>query len=222
MSIANVYGPIVTKRRVATWLRDHLLGEDLVSGWFPHYLREVQRIEGWAAEEPDVANWPPTFRAHRFTTSETTVLNLPENALPALLIGSPGLRGEPQIHGEYKAMEGVWIFGLHALVSGNDEDSTDRLAGEYAAALRALCAQERVIGDGVAEIAAVSDEAYDGIPQYASRTLAAGTVTVLVVVDEMVHTAKGPTEVPADPDAEPGAYPIIETADRVTIDRMED
>jgi hypothetical protein len=219
MSEVNLYGPIVTRRQIGVALRDHLIGED---GWFPFYLREVQRLTGWADELPDAFDdWPPTFASHRFTVSETTVLNLPENDLPALLIGSPGIVGEPQTHSEDKALEGAWAFGLHALVSADDEDSTDRLAGEYAAALMAACAQQRKLGNGFATIESVSDMAFDAIPQYASRTLAAGTVTVLVVVEEMVHSGKGPTELPADPNVDPGADPEVLTT-TLTVDHMED
>lgn len=222
MSEANLYGPIVTRRRVATLLRDHLLGANFVAegGWALHYLREVQRIEGWAAIDPDPANWPPAFRSHRFTVSENTVVNLPENDLPALLIGSPGLARSPEVSGEERELEGTWVVGLHALVSGNDEDSTDRLAGEYAAALMAACAQQRVIGDDLAEIVAVSDMAFDPLPQFASRTLAAGTVTVSVVVEDMVRMLRGPVTLPADPDVDPGELVEIDTAS-LTVDRLE-
>lgn len=219
MSEANVYGPIVTRRRVATWLRDHIgIG---ASGYFPGYLRDVQRIEGWADEEPDPTKWPEPFIASRFTFSEDTVINLVENDLPALILGSPGLSGAPMMHGEDRALEGAFVFGCHALVSGNDEDSTDRLMGEYTAALRALLAQQTMIGGGVASIQGIADEGYDALPQYASRTLAAGTVTVLVVVEELVHAVKGPMGIPDDPNLDPGPFATIETTS-LTVDRLED
>lgn len=213
MSVTNVYGPIVTRRAVGVSLRDHVLLH------FPGYLRDVQRQEGWADEDADPDNWPPPYVHTQFSWSADEVIKLAENDTPALILGCPGILGEPQVHGEDKAHEASFVFGLHSLVSSIDSDWTDRLMGEYVAALWALCAQQPEVNDNVGEIKVV-DVGYDALGQFASRTLAAGTVTVRVVVEEVVHAMKGPLAPPDDPNVDPGPFPEVEVTE-LTVDKLE-
>jgi hypothetical protein len=214
VSVTNVYGPIVTRRQVGVELRDHIFA------FFPGYLRDVQRQTGWAVDvdaDPDL--WAPPYIHSQFSWDADQVVKMAENDLPALILGCPGILGEPQHHGEDSAVEGAFVFGLHSLVSGMDADWTDRLMGEYVAALWALCDQQPEVSANVGSIQVV-DVGYDALGQVASRTLAAGTVTVRVVVEEVLHAAKGPLAPPDDPNVDPGGDPEVLTTE-LTVDRLE-
>lgn len=215
MSASNLFGPIVTRRMVARTLAVHVLE------WTPDYLGEVSRLARVPDDDvPDDAKWLPDFQAVRYVPSETTVVNLPENKLPALIVGTPGFAEAPRVEQEQGEHSQVWAFGLHAVVSGQDEDSTDRLVGEYAAALRTLLLQQSKISDHVS-VAAQRDEGYDGLPVAASRTLGAGTVTVLVVVENALHELKGPLTPSEDPQADPGPLATVDgDALELTVTRL--
>lgn len=214
MSETNLYGRIITRRQIGEALRDHILAG------FEHYLRDVQRDTGWEDVDPDPANWPVPYIHTRFTWSETEVVNLVENDLPALILGSPGLLEAPMQEGDGE-QSGTFVFGLHSLVSGLDENWTDRLMGEYVAALWALVTQRPDVGGGIM-IGKVADVGYDALGQVASRTLAAGTVTVPVVVEEVVNARMGPGgDLPDDPDLDPGPFAEMLTGD-LTVDRIGD
>jgi hypothetical protein len=210
----NLYGPMLTRSRIHRAVIAH------VKLWIPHYLAEVQRQEGVRAD--GVTALGPTDlplpKSWRPTPGE--VRKWPEDQLPAVIFGSPGLgSGGTRKDGE-GAYSGAWIISLSAVVGGRDLDTTEWLAGMYTAALRLLMVQQpRVQGLDV-QGARWEDEGYDPLPADAGRSLAAGTCTFTLELGGLANAAYGPAaptddpttypQPPGDPGDDPGPFPTVE------------
>lgn len=184
MSEANIFGPIVSGRRVRQAMREHL------QKWFPTYIAEMARLEGYdPATMPQFRSW-------------VSALALPdgkyeEHQMPSCVIVAPGLLAEPVKQGGH--MTAIWAVSVGCVVSGQDRENTFDLAELYAAAVRAAVVQHPSL-DGFATATDWLGERYDDIPNDMLRTLAAGSVQFGVEVQQAITPAAGPAG-PAGPGA---------------------
>lgn len=188
MSEDNVFGKIVTGRAVRFAMMAHL------KLWFPTYLAEVARIDGY-----DPAKVQP-FR------SFVSALDMPEgkyeeHQMPCCVIVAPGLLREPEKRGG--SMIATWGVSVGCVVSGQSRENTFALSEMYAAAVRAAVIQNPSLG-GFATAVDWLGERYDDIPNDMLRTLAAGSVQFAVDVYSAITPNAGPDEPLSDPIPDPG------------------
>jgi hypothetical protein len=183
----SIFGTIITGRGVRLAMQNHL------QLWFPSYIAEVSRSEGF-----DPATMP-LFR------SWVSALEMPdgkyeEHQMPSCVIVAPGLLGEPEKRGG-KAIA-TWAVSVGCVVSGQDRESTFTLAELYAAAVRSAVVQNSSLG-GFASATDWLGERYDDLPNDMLRTLAAGSVQFAVEVQGAVMPSEGPDVSPVDPIPDP-------------------
>lgn len=203
MTDLNVFGQALSLPTIERALMAH------VRRWFPDYLRDAERAEG--------------FRADGVTPLEVGTLQLPrswrpadqvdkwaEDQLPAVIFGSPGLSDAgPRRDGSGKH-EGPWVFSLTTVVSGRDDQATRWLCGIYTVALRLLFLQQPMIAGLPVESCKYADEAYDPLPFRRQRSLMGGTVVFELVLSGLGDASGGPLEPAADPIPDPGPWPEVE------------
>jgi hypothetical protein len=173
--------------------------------WMPFYIAQMERETGRAARDlPQIESWilRPEFEYW------------PEDLMtPAVVVVSPGLAGDRPAKtgdGYYRA---TWSVGVATVTEASDQDATNELAGIYGAAVRGALLQRRSL-EGEMRIADWIDVDTDRIPSEARRTLAAEMNLFTVEMEQIVSVAEGPRgEPPADPYADPGDWPVVETID---------
>ena len=209
--MTSLFGPIVSADQVAD------AAVATLRTWMPYYVAELERRRPHEDGDP----WPPEPRSYRAIAS-ASITGWPEHQLPAVVVVCPGLAARPERDGQgvYRA---TWQVGVGVIVSARDEAATDRLAGLYGAAARAVIAQQSSLG-GFAAGTRWIDESLDDVPVDATRTLRAVVEEFEVDVDAVVSDADGPRELPdptPDPhDPWPGwpvADPVIVTTDAEPI-----
>lgn len=208
----SIFGPIIDGATVEESVMTFL------QRWLPTYLAEVARQNGL---DPDVwlqpGNWPPSWsNKTRFDLTE-------ETRLPAILVISAGLAGRPikEGDGNYRA---TWMIGIAAIVSAKDQDSTNKLAKRYGAAIRWLMMQHPSMEDPNVEGVDWEDEIYDDIPPQQERTLSGVRLVFSVEYTHVMSALDGPV-LPADPPPDPTVpyedWPIIPDIDHVQIEVKE-
>ena len=186
--------------------------------WMPQYLRAAEREEEVG---PDggalVVGSLPLPRTWRATSGP--VDKWPEDQLPAVIFGSPGLaEGGPRRDGR-GLYAGTWAFGFTAVTSGRDDVATRWLCGVYAVALRLMFVQQPAVEGLDVQSCEYQDEGYDPLPFRRTGSLMAGTVTFTIGVGGLAsarHGLPAPTDgglpvPPADPTADPGPVPTVQT-----------
>lgn len=212
MTASNVLGPSLSLGRLERAVMAH------VRLWLPTYLREAERAEGVQADgvtplQPGSVPLPRSFRP-----TDGRVDKWPEDQLPALIFGSPGLANgglRRDGRGEYR---GTWVVQLTAVASGRDDTTTRWLAGIYCVALRLLLVQQPKVAGLDVDGIAYEDEAYDRLPFSRGRSLMAGSVSFTLGAGA-VASARGGVSAPLpSPTTDPGPPPEVTETD-VTIER---
>lgn len=205
--VENLYGQVLTRSKVERAVIAH------VQAWLPAYLSETQRQE---ETYPDGSPLGVTDlqlpRAWRATNGP--VEKWPEDQLPAVVFGSSGLSAPPAMDGR-RVYTASWAFALSAVVSGNDYDSTEWLAGIYVAALRLLMVQQPLVAGLEVESLKWEGESYDPLPFEAGRSLAAGTCAFTLEIRDVANASGGPVAPPDDPGVDPGPWSEV---DEVELD----
>jgi hypothetical protein len=213
----NLYGPVLTLPRIERAVISH------VRAWLPAYLSEVQRQEQVQADgvtplAPNALELPRSWRP-----TSGPVEKWPEDQLPAVIFGSPGLGdGGTRKDGEGD-YSGSWVISLSAVVAGRDYDTVRWATGIYTAALRLLLVQQPRIEGLDVQGARWQDEGYDPLPFEQSRTLMAGTTVFTLELGGLANAAYGPAaptddpgaypQPPSDPAADPGPFPTVQTTE---------
>jgi hypothetical protein len=202
VSVANVFGPVVTLRTVEQGMASFL------RTWFLDYLDEVEREEGYAPGEIERPRGIPI--ASEFD-------KWPETQIPCLLVLSAGLAGPPQRQGD-GSYTTDWQIGIAPIVKSIDEQETRNLASAYTAAVRMAVMQHQGL-EGLGRVLRWRDETYDGGPLERRRTMAVGRFVCDVQIDRTVIDT-GPTEPsnppidpgdpPPDPSPDPGPWPDVQ------------
>lgn len=179
--------------------------------WMPFYIAQMERetgrdprqlpqIKSWVLR-PDFEYWPEDLKT------------------PAIVVVSPGLVGDRPTKtgdGYYRA---TWSLGVAAVTEASDQDATNELAGVYGAAVRGALLQRRSL-EGEMRITDWIDTDTDRIPSEKRRSIAAEMNLFTVEMEQIVSVAEGPRgEPPADPYADPGNWPVVETT-AVEVDRL--
>lgn len=194
----SIFGDILTGADVEDAVVDHL------KAWSPTYLAELERQ---AERTPESL---PAVRSWNVVPSEPD--KWPENQLPAVLVVSPGIIGEPQEQGDGKVVV-TWNIGIAAICSAKSEDGTRRNARLYLAHLRAILIQHPKFAD-FAQDTEWLGEAYDSvIPQEYRRSLSGAQTTFAVQVADVIDRYGGPSEPLADPYEEPSDWPTVATTE---------
>lgn len=183
---------------IADEVRDAVVAHAVA--WLPTYLAELERQRGLAPEAV------PRLRS---IAKHNELTRWPEEQLPSLLAIAPGISEEPAKQGR-GLVTATYVVGLSIVCSARDQESADKLANLYGAALRTLMVQQQVIdGIPVESVKWLSEEAGE-VDDDQDRTLAA--VYSIFAIDVVVMDAsKGPLGVPAEPYADGGDLPTVQT-----------
>lgn len=178
-----------------------------LQAWVPTYLRELERHFDL---DPGALPAPRSYS----TVSDRDPARWPEDQIPAVVVMSPGLAGDPVRRGDgsYRL---AWSVAIGVVVSASSQAATRKLARRYAAAVRLIVVQHPALG-GIAAGVDFTDESYDDLARDRERSLAAGAVTFTVHVDG----AADDSTAPAAPDPDPDDWPAVETAS-VTVSPTE-
>jgi hypothetical protein len=181
---------------------------ETIKTWMETYLREVERQAGVVEH----LALPRSYNIRPETDS------WPEEQLPGLVVVSAGTSAQP-----IKAGDGVFTapFRVAAVIfaKGTSKDNVRRNVRLYTAAIRAILLQKRGLGGLSDGIIWESENFHDSIPG-AERSLAAGDVTVVYNIPEIVSFSGGPMA-PADPVAQPGSeWPEVLHPKPVVIDKL--
>jgi hypothetical protein len=196
MSDEQIYGPLV----LATDITD---GAELtLQTWLPQYLGRVSRKIGQGS------TWLQPPRSYKTSNNP---LHWPEDQFPAVVMACPGTIGRPMRSARlYRAF---WELQVVVFVSSKDEPSTDRLAKQYGAAIRAVLTAKADLG-GIAAGCEWQGEKYDiRVSDSTQRTYGSCSNTFSVDVRDVVQALGGPLVV-TPPPVVPPDWP---TADNVTV-----
>lgn len=120
----------------------------------------------------------------------------PDDALPCVLVISPGIEDEPKKsgNGNYRA---VWFVATAVIVRARNRKDTRKVAMRYGAALRTCVLENRSLGGALEGKMRVKDwvsEDYDDISDEDNPNLFAAKNIFRVEVDDVVNVNAGPTE----------------------------
>ncbi len=187
MSADPVFGPVRSpidlRKAIATTIED----------WIETYLALVERTYGLPSHAL------PVPKEYVFK-DDGTLDKQPENALPCIVILSPGTRRAPKREGDgmYRV---PWLVNVAAIVSARDHGTTMDLATYYTTALRLLLIHNGTLG-GFALGSAWEGERTDELRPDGERTQAAGTNVFTFTVDQVAQKGAGlrtPPDEPYDP-----------------------
>jgi len=200
----EVFGKIVTAAHVEA------AAIATLQDWLPTYLAEIERQTGRDPESlPMVRGWSTSRELRKW----------PEDQLPAAVVVSPGIIGEPRKGGEY--WNARWLLGIAVVVSARDQEATNSLAKLYAGAVRSALLQHPSLG-GVATGIDWQTERNNEIGAEDERSLASCQVIFEVEVHEVSGAERyGLGEPPADPYDPDPTWPEVETTE-ITVGIKED
>lgn len=196
----SIFQPIISGDQVEQWVLDHL------ENWMETYLREVE-----LQRELDEG----TLARPRSYVTFSTFMNFLENQTPAVVVVAPGLGARPTKYGG-GAFIATFQVAIAVVCSARDQQSVNKLAKLYGAAVRAIMVQQPSMGQSEVRGVDWLDESYDEIDSRDGRTLGAARVVFNVEVANVVNALGGPNA-PADPVTQPGSeWPEAETTGIVT------
>lgn len=162
--------------------------------WMNTYLREAERQFGLAANS--IKNPVKYSNRRQFTA-------IKGEALPRVVVISPGLMGAPQKNGQ--SYSAVWRVGVGVACAAQDEVTANMLAKTYGLAARSIVLQKRGLGtdgENPPYIRGISwlDESYDDLPiDHQTLLYKSAAVWFGIEVDGVVTNITGP-DVPDQPD----------------------
>jgi hypothetical protein len=202
----SAFGPLVA----ASDIEDRLAAT--LQRWLASYLYEIERLHQIT---------PGTLPQPRSWVRSSAIEKFPEDQLPAVIIGSPGLTDPPVADGagHYTASWRV-LLGVE-VVAGPNRRALE-LARLYALALRGVALQQQqdpgVSGPDVVRID-WRDERYDQLDTIDDRTVCVGVVELAVQVAGVITRQAGPLDPLLPPETVPGPEsPAWPTADTVDVD----
>jgi hypothetical protein len=193
--VTSIFGPIIAADELEDAVTAHL------QTWWLTYSREFEIQRGYAQDSL------PAPRAYLVAEE---VDREAADALPALVVVSPGLTGPPKQEGD-GSFRATFGLAVGVFVSANTRRNTERLVRQYAAIIRAIMLQRQ--GD-YADGTTWTDESYDDDFSFTDQqTISAGQVVFNVEVANVVTRSGGPAAPTApDPDAQPGStWPLANT-----------
>lgn len=144
----------------------------------PPYLAATAVAAGKPAGYlPGIKTWSVVSEHDRF----------PEEGLPCVIIGAPGITGEPTKDGEGN-WTAIWAFEVSVTATGRDAREARRRAQLFAAAVRACLLQTKISAPNFkASVLAWLDEAYTDVPTTKRRSILATSNVFSVEVEDVVN-----------------------------------
>lgn len=202
--VTNVFGPAVGAQEVEAAVLATL------KTWLPTYIHEMERRTG---RDPD------TIAQVRSWNETSDFSQNPGIALPAVIVVSPGLGGEPERRGNgvYAAW---WQIVVGVVVGAATARAANELAKLYAEAVRMLFVGRN---GGLGDLRAHRrwlDESYDDAPPDFKQVATVATVSFSFLVEGVVADGYGPDQPDDDPDPL-GEVQEVDIDGRVTWDGRE-
>lgn len=175
-----------------------------IQTWSATYLAEMTRHDQQNPSIqfealPDFASFPSSLDLSEFV----------ENQLPSCIIVVPGIPSKPHRYGNglYTVELNV---GIGVAVSGQDVETTRKLATLYGAAVRQILLQKSDLG-GIASGVVWIKEEYTGtfVRPTDQRTLAVGELEFTFTVDNFANVSSGPLT-PLANNNPPTGFPVVE------------
>jgi hypothetical protein len=204
----SAFGPLVAGSDIEDRLQATL------QRWLASYLYEIERLHQIT---------PGTLPAPRSWVRSSAIEKFPEDQLPAVMIGSPGLTDAPVADGTGHYMA-TWrvLLGVE-IVAGPNRRALE-LARLYTLALRGAALQQQqdpgVTGPSVVRIDWL-DERYDELDTIDDRSVCVGICELGVQAAEVLRRAGGPLEpliAPQPPDPTSPTWPTATQAE-ITIEK---
>jgi len=211
--MTSVFGPLIS----AVMVEDHV--QAVIERWFPSYLYEIERTTGTPVG---------TLPELRSIVRSSEIEKFPEDQLPCLMIGSPGLTDPPEADGGgyYTA---TWQLNLGVEIAAGPNRRALELARYYALALRACVIQQQqdpglLTGVNVVRID-WRDERYDLLDSIDDRTVCIGRVELALTAADVLQRGLGPLDplIPPQPPSPvapewPTAETVVTSVERVALE----
>jgi hypothetical protein len=187
-------------------IEDQILAN--LQNWMPTYMAEVCRQKSLdSSQVPAIKSW---VTLQRFRHE-------PHNQTPAIVVVSGGTSGQPVKNGE-----GWWrspfVFGVSAIISARDQDSSSKMSKLYAAAVRAIMLQQRT--DVMYTDIRWNGESYDDIDVGSPDMLTAASGTFELMLDGLVKSQGAGPKVPNVAPPDPVSL-VTEDPGRITVEGKE-
>lgn len=174
-----------------------------LESWFKTYSREFELQAGLPQDAlPLPRSYTITEEVDRDSADQ----------LPAVVVISPGLTGQPRQEGD-GSFRATWALAVGIFVSARTRRDTSRLVRQYGAIIRAIMLQKQSLG-GFADGTRWTDESYDDTFGFVDRqSISAGQVIFQVEVVDVTSRWAGPVAPTApDPVTQPGSdWPLADT-----------
>jgi hypothetical protein len=192
------FGPYVTTNDVLNAVRT------TIQTWSATYLAEMSRHDQQNPSIefevlPDFNSFPSALDLSEFV----------EEQMPSCIIVVPGVPSKPhrQGNGFYTAELDV---GIGVAVSGQDTETTRKLASLYGAAVRQIILQNSSLGGVTAGVVWTKEEYTGGfIRPTDQRTLAIGELEFTFTIDNFANDSNGPLT-PLSNANPPTGWPVVE------------
>lgn len=212
MRINSIFGPMVSRRDVATAVISHL------QAWMPDYLAEVERQEDLAPHTIPVP--PDSVNSWKIGVDFNTWFAGAEPTLIVLVTPS-GMPERQYSNGTYLQ---DYMIQVGAIVIGDDEDDAITLADYYGLAVAGAIMHHGSIGtwtDGSpvsinTRLTASPSLTFPFPDSEKGRRVVRSTLTVHAIIDNVLVEAAGPVEPSDNPYDDPGPYPVVDEVN-VTI-----
>jgi len=184
--------------------------EELVLAHYKHYLPM------WlAARERKVGITPGSIARPRSYITKQLFTALPgQERTPIVIAVSPGFTTEPERRGT-GVYNGLFGFGIAAVVMGNENVKARELAGHYQAALLGVALKHQAVADGAVRLSEFRDLNIEDIDEEAAgRSLAAVRMDLVYRVNHFVEDVDPPPYVAPPDDLLPQPDgPVVETVE---------
>lgn len=172
----DIFGPLLSFHDIERALIEH------IGLWLDTYL--------YARERKNHITPGAIARPRSYLARQDFSLLPGQDFLPAIIVISDGLDEEAHMHGDGH-YDGIFRFGVAALVHSSEAEPARELAGHYQAALLTLLIQKKKF-HGSARIEGWSDLAIDDVDVEQTRTYCAARLEFLVRVSDFAASAGGP------------------------------
>lgn len=181
-----------------------------LKGFLPMYLSAVDVQRGLA---PGFTSLPKAWEV----VSAIDLSSEPQ--MPAIFIVSPGMSETPAREGN-GTVRATWEMNVAAIVTGPDQNTTEKLAKRYAAAIANCILQKKSLGDPKVRGTDYLGDSYNDLPADERRTKGLSYLRFTIEYDHVAqtHSVNLPIVPPADPTAPLPNYPTLPDIGHVHID----
>lgn len=165
--------------------------------WMPTNVKEIARQHSNTLAKP------------KSYTVVSQYARWPENALPAIVVESGGMNGEPEESGE-RFLSGTFVVEVAAVVQGPDAVTTRKLAQHYGLAVIASMLQHRKLSDRI-WVAKMTGAGFAGQDVEQRRTRVMVAAVFDVTFEKFLNTGEGPRA--PEPDVIPEDWPAVKSTE---------